>query len=154
MVTCDLALQLRVHAVMVTCDLALQLRVHALMTQFRMLCVQTVMTECLLLNIYRRKTCMSMCLIRHLKRDPTYASTGMYIYRAPLHGSLIPRPTPFFSVLQFALTIIHGCGEKTFFAALPHPCIIVNANRRTEKNGVGLGTRLPPWHITHLVTHV
>jgi len=29
-----------------------------------------------------------------------------------------------------------------FFAALPLPCIIVNANRRT-KNGVGLGTRLP-----------
>ena len=23
-----------------------------------------------------------------------------------------------------------------------HPCIIVNGNRRTEKNGVGLGTRL------------
>ena len=26
--------------------------------------------------------------------------------------------------------------------ALPHPCIIVNGNRRTEENGVGLGTRL------------
>ena len=29
-----------------------------------------------------------------------------------------------------------------FFAALSHPCIIVNENRRTEKNRVGLGTRL------------
>ena len=33
-------------------------------------------------------------------------------------------------------------GEKRFFATLPHPCIIVNANRRTEKRGIGLGMRL------------
>ena len=53
--------------------------------------------------------------------------------------SLVPRPT-LFSVLQFALTIIHRCGRAAK-NSLPHPCIIVNPNRRTE-NGVGLGTRL------------
>ena len=48
-------------------------------------------------------------------------------------SSLVPRPPPFF-VLQFAFSIIHG-------SALPLPCIILNASRRT-KNGGGLGTRL------------
>ena len=40
---------------------------------------------------------------------------------------------PVFSVLRFALT--HRCGRaaKAFFAALPHLCIIVNGNQRTEK---------------------
>ena len=37
--------------------------------------------------------------------------------------------------------VMNDTGPSPFFAALPHPCIIVNANRRTE-NGVGLGTRL------------
>ena len=43
-------------------------------------------------------------------------------YITPTHqqGSLVPRPTPF---------------AEAFFAALPHPCIIVNGNRRTEKRG-------------------
>ena len=41
-----------------------------------------------------------------------------------IHVVSVPRPSP-------------------FFAALPPPCIILNANRRT-KNGVGLGTRLQP----------
>ena len=42
-----------------------------------------------------------------------------------IHVVSVPRPSP-------------------FFAALPPPCIILNANRRTKKNGVGLGTRLQP----------
>ena len=56
---------------------------------------------------------------------------------------------PVFSVLRFALTIIHGSRRAVKNAALPHPCIIVNANRRTEtKTGnearvgyLGLGLR-------------
>ena len=38
--------------------------------------------------------------------------------------------------------VMNRTRPSAFFAALPHPCIIVNGNRRTEKNGVGLGTRL------------
>ena len=52
--------------------------------------------------------------------------------------SLVPRPTPFFSVLRFVLTIIHGCGR----AALPHLCISYQRKPKNGKNGVGLGTRL------------
>ena len=37
------------------------------------------------------------------------------------------------------------CRSSPFFTALPHPCIIVNANQRT--NGVGLGTRLFAPHL-------
>ena len=33
------------------------------------------------------------------------------------------------------------------FRAFPLPCIILNANYRRKKNGVGLGTRLPTMHI-------
>ena len=36
---------------------------------------------------------------------------------------IVCRHTPFFSVIRFALTDV------------PHPCIIVNANRRTERTG-------------------
>ena len=39
--------------------------------------------------------------------------------------SLVPRPPPFF-VLQFPVSIIR---------ALPFPCIILNANRRTKNGG-------------------
>ena len=45
-------------------------------------------------------------------------------------SSLILRPPPFF-VLQFVFSIIHGSGRHS---ALPRPCTILNANRRT-KNG-------------------
>ena len=38
--------------------------------------------------------------------------------------------------------VMNRTRPSAFFAALPHPCIIVNGNRRTDKNGVGLGTRL------------
>ena len=43
----------------------------------------------------------------------------------------VPRPTLFFLFFGAA-----------FFAALPHPCIIVNGKPKNRKNGVGLGTRL------------
>ena len=56
-----------------------------------------------------------------------------------IQSSLVPRPSPFF-VLRFAFSIIHGSG-RAHSRALPLPCIILNANRRT-KNGGGLGTRL------------
>ena len=68
---------------------------------------------------------------RHKDSKAEYVGKFMQEWKVSW-GSLVPRPTPF-SVLQFALTIIHGCE--------PHPCIIVNANRITE-NGVGLGTSL------------
>ena len=45
--------------------------------------------------------------------------------------SLVPRPTPFFSVLRFPLTIIHGCGR----AASVYYCQRKPKNR---KKGVGL----------------
>ena len=38
--------------------------------------------------------------------------------------------------------VMNDTRPSTLFTALLHPCIIVNGNRRTEKNGVGLGTRL------------
>ena len=31
--------------------------------------------------------------------------------------------------------VTHVMNDTTFFAALLHPCIIVNGNRRTEKRG-------------------
>ena len=64
--------------------------------------------------------------------------------------------------------VMNDTRPSPFFAALPHLCITVNANRRIEKNRVGLGTRLPtplahlhpntshtslahlhPWHISY-----
>ena len=47
-----------------------------------------------------------------------------------LCGSLVPRPPPFF--VRFAFSIIHGSG-RAWKRALPLPCIILNANRRTKK---------------------
>ena len=38
--------------------------------------------------------------------------------------------------------VMNNTRPSPFFTAIPHPCIIVNANRRTDKNGLGLGTRL------------
>ena len=68
----------------------------------------------------------------------------MYYKRSPsLHVecsmtfvSLVPRPPPF--NLPFAFTIIHESGRPV---DLPIPCIIVNANGRSQ-NGGGLGPRL------------
>ena len=55
--------------------------------------------------------------------------------------SLVPRPPPFF-VLRFVFSIIHGSGRACSIIhgsrrahALPLPCIILNANRRTKKQG-------------------
>ena len=46
--------------------------------------------------------------------------------------SLVPRPPPLF-ILQFIFSIIHGSGRTANFSlALPFPCIILNANRRTK----------------------
>ena len=50
--------------------------------------------------------------------------------------------------------VMNRTRPSAFFAALQHPCIIVNGNRRTEKNGVGLGTRLASqwvWFCTILM---
>ena len=60
----------------------------------------------------------------------------------PLLVSLVPRPTPFFSVLRFPLTIIHGCrrAAKTVFATSSvYYCQWKPKNR---KNRLGLETRL------------
>ena len=56
--------------------------------------------------------------------------TGVVKGRAYIVSSLILKPPPFF-VLQFVFSIIHGSGRHS---ALPRPCTILNANRRT-KNG-------------------
>ena len=69
--------------------------------------------------------------------------------------SLVPRPPPIF-VLRFAFSIntrkrktqrkiavISLPGRPRFLLCLPLPCIILNANRSTnKKNGGGLGMRL------------
>ena len=70
-------------------------------------------------------------------RQRQLGKTAVVKGRAYIVSSLILRPLPFF-VLQFVFSIIHGSGRHS---ALPRPCTILNANRRTKNRG-GLGTRL------------
>jgi len=91
--------------------------------------------------------------------------------QASLFDSLVPRPPPFFVLIcrllrwvpfssVWAQTYLRLCPSPTstwrhtrdewdqafpVFHALPLPCTILNANRRT-KNGGGLETRLCIWH--------
>ena len=54
--------------------------------------------------------------------------------------SLVPRPTPFFSVFQFALTDAEErCGELLRRSSIS---VYYCQQLKNRKNGVGLGTRL------------